>query len=115
MLQQVPIPPVVVEAPIPPVVMDGPPEWVGIVAMASVIGFFVVMFPLARALARRLDGGHRAAAPELQGEIDQLHARLAEMEQLQHRVLELENRVEFSERLLTQQRDLQLPGPGGSA
>lgn len=113
MLQQAPVPPVVVEAPIPPVVMDGPPEWVGVVAVASVIGFFVVMFPLVRALARRLDGGHRAA-PELQAEIDQLHLRLAEMEQLQHRVLELENRVEFSERLLTQQRDLQLPGAGGA-
>lgn len=114
MLQQAPIPPVVVEAPIPPVVMDGPPAWVGDVAMAAVIGFFVIAFVLVRTLARRMEGKHRAA-PELQAEIDQLHARLAEVEQLQHRVLELENRVEFSERLLTQQRDLQLPGPGGSA
>jgi len=40
-----------------------------------------------------------------------LHARLRDVEQLEQRVLELENRLEFSERLLTQQRDAALQRP----
>ena len=42
---------------------------------------------------------------ELRAEIDGLHQRVAELEVVEQRMHELENRIEFSERLLTQQRD----------
>jgi hypothetical protein len=38
--------------------------------------------------------------PALQGELDQLHHRLADVDLLQQRVAELEERLEFTERLL---------------
>lgn len=86
------------------------PAWVGDAAMAAIIGFFVIMFPLVRALARRLGGAPRPA-PELQAEIDQLHVRLAEMDQLRLELGDVQERLDFAERLLAQHRPSQLP-PG---
>ena len=60
--------------------------------------------PLLDALAafgRRLEG-RGATDPTLKADIDHLHARLAEVDTLQSRVLELEERVDFTERLLAQ-------------
>ena len=65
------IPPVEVHVPadvLPPEmyrVIEGPPEWVGIVAVLvmAIIGATIVLFPLARAWARRLDRG--SVAPQL--------------------------------------------------
>jgi chromatin segregation and condensation protein Rec8/ScpA/Scc1 (kleisin family) len=108
MLFQVPAPPAPPELP-QVIVSGGPPEWVGAIAVLTLIMAAIMLYPLIRALARRLEGG--AHDPALRGEVDGLHARLAEMDQLEQRVAELENRVEFSERLLTRQRDAALP-PG---
>jgi hypothetical protein len=41
----------------------------------------------------------------LAGEIDEIHARLAELDLLQERLSEVEERLEFAERLLEQQRE----------
>jgi Tfp pilus assembly protein PilO len=59
----------------------------------------IVLWPLARALARRLEGrGGQDAA--LRSEVEQLQHRLGEVDQLQVRVAELEERLDFAERLL---------------
>jgi Tfp pilus assembly protein PilO len=62
-----------------------------------------VLRPLIRAFARRIEG--RTVDSQLKGEVEQLHEQVAELEPLQRRVLELEERIEFTERLLAQRRD----------
>lgn len=100
---QVPTP----QAPLPPgiIISNGPPEAV-LIAVATIIAVIVagfVLWPLARALARRIEG--KSIDPGLVNEVGQLRARVAELEESQHRLLELEERVDFSERLLTQGRE----------
>jgi hypothetical protein len=107
MLYQVPAPPMPPE--LPAIVSSGPPEWIAPIIVVALLVFGIVLYPLVRALGRRLEG--RGQDPALRGEIDMLHARLGDVEQLEQRVLELENRLEFSERLLTQQRDAALQRP----
>jgi Tfp pilus assembly protein PilO len=81
----------------------------GIVLTSIVV--LKVLGPLARAWARRLEG--KAAPPELQAEVDQLREQIAEVEPLQHRVQELEERLEFAERMLAQRKDQDLLPRGG--
>jgi Tfp pilus assembly protein PilN len=64
----------------------------------------IVLWPLVRALARRLEGrGGQDAA--LRGEVEHLQHRLGEVDQLQIRIAELEERLDFTERLLAQSRE----------
>ncbi len=82
--------------------------------LGIILGFIVVVKvfgPLTRAWVRKLEG--KAATPELQAEVDQLRDQLAEVEPLRHRVQELEERVEFAERLLAQRKDQDLLPRGG--
>lgn len=88
-----------------------PPPWITLppqVTLLIALGFFaacaVVLFPLMRAIARRIEG-RSSADPTLRAEVDQLRARVAEVETVHHRVLELEERVDFAERLLAQRRE----------
>lgn len=75
----------------------GPGEWAPVMVitvLAAVCGMTMVLRgPLGRALARRLDGGARSAS----GDGDEA-ARLRVVES---RLLELEERLDFTERLLT--------------
>jgi Tfp pilus assembly protein PilO len=80
------------------------------IVMLSIV-VIKVLGPIARAWARKLEG--KAALPELQAEVDQLHERIAEVEPLRQRVLELEERIEFAERLLAQRKDQDLLSRGG--
>ncbi len=100
----VPTPPM---PPVPPdfVIQSGPPEGVLMAAML-VVGLIVagvVFAPLIRAFARRIDG--KSIDPGLAAEVEQLRGRVAELEDVSHRLAELEERVDFSERLLTQGRE----------
>jgi hypothetical protein len=72
-----------------------------VVVMAA---FTIVLWPLARALARRLEGRGTVDAA-LRTEVDQLRHRLAEVDTLQVRVAELEERLDFTERLLVRGQD----------
>jgi hypothetical protein len=80
---------------------NGPPAIVMIVLL-SLIAATVILWPIMRALARRLEG-KAAADPALRAEVEQLHHRLGEVDSLQLRVTELEERIDFTERLLAQQ------------
>lgn len=96
--------------PLPPLIQPGPgfPEELAFILVMAILVGGVILFPLVRALARRLEG--KSASPEVRAELDALHNRVAELEMVEQRLAELENRMEFSERLLTQQR---VPESGG--
>ena len=105
MIQQVPTPPV------PPhfdpnlffMQHGGPPAVVLIVA-AALTAAVIILWPLMRAFARRVEG-KGSVDTVLRGEVQQLQARLGEVDALQERVSELEERLDFTERLLAQSHD----------
>ncbi len=75
----------------------------GEIAMFLAIGAAAVglLFgPIGSALAHRLVG--RRGIPDHHGEIEELGARVtAEMDDVRHRLAEVEERLDFAERLLT--------------
>jgi len=90
---------------------DGGPPIILLIVIAALTATVIILWPIMRAFGRRLEGrGNTDAA--LKGEIDHLHVRLGEMDSLQSRVLELEERVDFAERLLAQAKQ---PGRLGAA
>jgi Tfp pilus assembly protein PilO len=82
-----------------------PPAVTVIIVLAALAATALVLRPLMVALGRRIEGRTRTGDRELQEELEQLRTRVAELEAVQHRVLELEERVDFAERLLSQGRD----------
>ncbi len=54
---------------------------------------------------RRLRGRGEVEGPAVRAELEELRAQLAEQQDVRQRLLELEERVDFAERLLTQQRE----------
>jgi Tfp pilus assembly protein PilO len=99
---QIPSPPEIPSPPFDPNLIflndGGPPAIVMIVFMA-LLATTVILWPVMRALARRLDA-KGAADPALHAEIEQLHQRLGEVDALHQRVAELEERIDFTERML---------------
>lgn len=64
--------------------------------------------PLGQALARRIQGSHGSADSELFAEMQQLREQV---DQLQQQLIETQERVDFTERLLAQGRTPErLPG-----
>ena len=90
---------------IPPVfVSTGIPEELYIFTL---IALTIILWPVARALARRLERKGVADAAH----VEELEARVAELEDRQAHLGELEERMEFAERLLAQQREQSKLGP----
>ncbi len=123
LLQQAPLPPVpptdpvVAQAPTPPpdippeVVawLQGiPPQLVLIVILAVLAMGAGLLFVLVRGIARRLEGG--ANIRELRAEVEAMRQRLAEIEDGGTRIADLEERLDFSERVLAQVQRERLPG-----
>jgi hypothetical protein len=103
MFLQTPVPPV------PPVPQFDPNliflnDWGPPIFMAIVIATVIILFPVMRALGRRLEG-KRGGDPALRSDVEHLHTRLSEVDALQARIAELEERVDFTERLLAQTRE----------
>jgi hypothetical protein len=98
--QQIPVPPV----PPGPMTVHGGLSDIAAVAMVIAIlaTTLLIAWPLVRALARRLEGG---ATKELLAELDGLRGRVQQLEEGQARLGELEERVDFAERMLAQSRD----------
>lgn len=115
-VQQVPpIPPV---PPMPDVIFQGPevlPPWmvmpppvIALISIAMFAAAAVVLYPLFRAIGRRIEG--RRIDPVLQQEVEELRERVRDLEAGQARYAELEERLDFAERLLAQRREVeQLP------
>jgi hypothetical protein len=62
-----------------------------------------LIWPLIRALARRIEGG--APSAEMSAELEGLRERVRELEAMQPRMAELEERVDFAERVVAQGRE----------
>jgi Tfp pilus assembly protein PilO len=100
--QQPPIPPV------PPgseMSVTGSLEGIAAVVLLLGAGLIVatLIWPLVRALARRVEGG--AASTEMQTELDGLRERVRQLEEVQPRLAELEERLDFTERIVAQDRE----------
>jgi hypothetical protein len=91
---------------IPPIFVStgGPPTEI---IIFGILAATVILWPLVRALARRLE--HKGVGDA--AHIEELEARVAELEDRQLRMGELEERMEFAERLLAQQREQSKLGP----
>ena len=81
-----------------------PPGVFLLVCLAFVGGFVAVFWPLMRAIARRIEGKGRTD-PALLEELDHLRSRVNDLEAMQMRMGELEERVDFTERLLAQKSE----------
>ncbi len=82
---------------------------VGIVTVMLGAFLAAVLYPVARAYARRMDRPGDAAG--VRDQLAEVSARLEEMQRGQDRMAELEERLDFAERMLAQQREpARLPG-----
>jgi Tfp pilus assembly protein PilO len=106
MMQQVPTPPTPPFDPNLIFLQDGGPPIVLLIVIAALTAGVIILWPLMRAFARRLEG-KGGADPALRADLEQMQQRLSELDTLQHRVAELEERVDFTERLLAQAHDAQ--------
>jgi hypothetical protein len=105
---QGPVPPTPPPVPFDPNLIfmnhGGPPGSVLLIIIAALTATVIILWPIMRAFARRLEG-KGSGDPALRSDVDHLHARLGEIDALQTRVAELEERVDFTERLLAQSRE----------
>jgi hypothetical protein len=83
---------------------------VWLIVSASVV--FILRGPLGKALARRLEGKQVDSA-ETKEVLEELHQQAAETEVIAGRVAELEERVDFAERLLARSQEAASRLPAG--
>src|SRR3954464_223275 len=86
--------------------LTGGPPLVLMIVLAALTATVIILWPIMRAFGRRLEGRGTADAA-VKAEIEHLPVRLGEVDSLQARVLELEERVDFTERLLSQTHEAQ--------
>ena len=98
--------------PVPPVPPPGSELSIGgslegIAAIVLLLGAGLIIaaliWPLIRALAKRIEGG--APGAEMQAELDSLRERVRQLEDIAPRMSELEERVDFTERIVAQGRE----------
>jgi hypothetical protein len=85
------------------ILLTGGPPMVIMIVIAALAATTIILWPIVRAFARRLEG--KSGDPALRAEVEQLHARLGEVDTLQTRIDDLEERLDFAERLLAQSRE----------
>lgn len=99
----------------PIIVAAGQPDWIEPLVILGIMVFIgtVLVLPIVRAWTRRLERG--TVTDELMDELVHLRERVADLEGQAPRMAELEERVDFAERLLTEARDtMRLPHEGGA-
>lgn len=83
-----------------------------IMALAvTAVGSYAVI-ALVQVMVKRFGGGSEKVPDRLRAELDELRARVEEGEQARDRIAELEERLDFAERLLAQQREQPKLGVG---
>ncbi len=104
MQQDVPLPPA------PPQVgselsVSGSLEDMAAVVLLLGVGLILaaLIWPLIKAIARRIEGG--AAGAEVQAELEGLRERVRQLEEIAPRMTELEERLDFTERVVAQGRE----------
>jgi hypothetical protein len=85
---------------------DGGSPFVMMIVIAALAATVIILWPIVRAFARRLEG-KGGSDPALKAELELLQTRLGEVDMLHNRVAELEDRLDFTERLLAQAHDAQ--------
>ncbi len=80
-----------------------------LIVLGVVAGAVVILWPLVRAIARRIEG--RGQDPAVLEELDHLRTRVADLEAHQGRMNELEERMDFAERLLARKAEPREIGP----
>ena len=80
-------------------IMNGGAPALVMIVFLGLAATTVILWPLMRAFGRRLEG-KAAGDPALRAEVEQLQQRLGEVDHLHHRVAELEERLDFAERML---------------
>ena len=82
-----------------------PPEFIMAMTLigSGVALVFYFAMPMRKAMLRKIEGTSHGADPQVLEEVDQLRERVGE----------LEERLDFAERLLAQQRDAAELPPGG--
>ena len=100
-----PAPPVPPEAPSSELFVSGTLEDMAAVVLLLGVGLILaaLVWPLIKAIARRIEGG--AASAEVQAELERLRERVRQLEEMQPRMLELEERVDFTERVVAKGRE----------
>ena len=83
----------------PPTPWDLPPPAVAMIVIAGLIVAGIVLWPLMRAIGRRIERGAATVDP---AEVEELRQRVHELEERQARMFELEERLDFAERLLAE-------------
>ncbi len=104
-LFQVPLPPVPPQAPGTELSVSGSLEDMAAVVLLLGVGLILatLIWPLIKAIARRIEGG--SAGAEVQAELEGLRERVRQLEEMQPRMLELEERVDFAERIVAKGRE----------
>jgi hypothetical protein len=103
--QEGPVPPAPPQAPSSEVFVSGTLEDMAAVVLLLGVGLILaaLVWPLIKAIARRIEGG--AAGAEVQAELESLRERVRQLEEMQPRMLELEERVDFTERVVAKDRE----------
>ena len=91
----------------------------GILAIVFIFGggsmFLLAISPVGRAIAARIQGGGRIPDDQVERLEAGQQAVLDEMEALRHDVTEMQERLDFAERMLARQREKgALPAEGGT-
>jgi hypothetical protein len=96
--------------PMPPgpsseMIVSGTLHDMAVVVLLLGVGLMVaaLIWPLIRAIARRIEGG--SAGAEVHAELEALRDRVRQLEEMQPRMLELEERVDFAERIVAKGRE----------
>ncbi|HJS48272.1 MAG TPA: hypothetical protein VJ773_09830 [Gemmatimonadales bacterium] len=79
-----------------------PPQAMVMIALAFFAASAFVLWPLFRAIGRRIEGRGLADSAHLRDELMDLRERVHVLEGAQARVLEMEERLDFAERLLAE-------------
>ena len=74
----------------------------GTLGMTGLVGW--LLKPVIEGIGRRLAGNGGGDVPMLEADVEQLQARVAELEGVAQRLAEVEDRLDFAERLLARQR-----------
>ena len=85
-----------------------PREAVAFLAVITVVGGFVLVYPIIRALAERLRPRSETGKEELQALREDV---VQELQQMRREVAELGERMDFTERLLAKQREAERLAP----
>ncbi|HEX2265976.1 MAG TPA: hypothetical protein VHH14_06815 [Solirubrobacterales bacterium] len=104
-MQEPPVPPLPPQAPGSELSVSGSLEDMAAVVLLLGVGLILatLVWPLIKAIARRIEG--RAANAEVQAELEGLRERVRQLEEMQPRMLELEERVDFTERIVAKGRE----------